>query len=218
MDEYLVYKSINDICVFDGNYPVSLSEKLGNVKYSQAAAGSYMSKYYISMKDESGKFSIFVYDFKTSLWVKDDDLEIEEFISTKSGELYGRTKVGIIRFGNDNKNLGLSKEDAEEGKVQWYIESGNIGLDSPKKKYIKNIRVRAAVYPGSKMKMEVYYDDSGKWHEHWIETGNNHGDGKIKTYEIKMISEKCDTMRMRISGVGKAEIYSIYKEVEDGEK
>lgn len=218
VDEYLVYKSINDICVFDGNYPVSLSEKLGNVKYSQAAAGSYMSKYYISMKDESGKFSIFVYDFKTSLWVKDDDLEVEEFISTKSGELYGRTKVGIIRFGNDNKNLGLSKEDAEEGKVQWYIESGNIGLDSPKKKYIKNIRVRAAVYPGSKMKMEVYYDDSGKWHEHWIETGNNHGDGKIKTYEIKMISEKCDTMRMRISGVGKAEIYSIYKEVEDGEK
>lgn len=218
VDEYLVYKSINDICVFDGNYPVSLSEKLGNVKYSQAAAGSYMSKYYISMKDESGKFSIFVYDFKTSLWVKDDDLEIEEFISTKSGELYGRTKVGIIRFGNDNKNLGLSKEDAEEGKVQWYIESGNIGLDSPKKKYIKNIRVRAAVYPGSKMKMEVYYDDSGKWHEHWIETGNNHGDGKIKTYEIPIIPVNCDTMRMRISGIGKAEIYSIFKDVEDGEK
>lgn len=55
VDEYLVYKSVNDICVFDGNYPMSLSAKLGKRVFTEAAAGSFMSKYYISMKDEQGK-------------------------------------------------------------------------------------------------------------------------------------------------------------------
>lgn len=218
VDEYLVYKSINDICVFDGNYPISLSEKLGKEFYSDAAAGSYMSKYYISMKDEKGKYAIFIYDFKTSLWIRDDELEIEEFISTKSGELYGRTKVGIIRFGNDNENLGLKTVEREEEKVSWFAETGIIGLDSPNRKYVKNIKIRAAVSFGARLKMEVYYDDKGKWHEYWLERGSADGDGKIRTYEIPIMPVKCDTMKIRFSGIGKTEIYSIYKEIEDGEK
>lgn len=217
VDEYLVYKSINDICVFDGNYPVSLSDKLAKHPYSECAAGAYMSKYYASMKDdETGNFAIYVYDFKTNLWMKDDDLEIEEFVSTKSGELYGRTKTGIVSFGNENDNLGLEPVTGAKETVEWFVETGNYGYDSPDRKNVKNIKIRAAVPFDGRLKLEVYYDDSGKWNEYWIEKGGVNSDGKIRTFEIPIRPVSCDTMRLKLSGVGKVEIYSIFKVVEDG--
>ena len=214
VDEYLVYKSINDICVFDGNYPVSLSDKLGKRRFTDCAAGAYMSKYYISMKDESGVDAIYVYDFKTNLWVRDEEIQIEEFVSTKSGELYGRTKTGIISFGNNNDNLGLQETVGEE-TIEWMAETGNYGFDSPDRKFVTNIKVRAAVHFGARMKLEVYYDDSNKWHEYWLDKGGMNSDGKIRSFEIPILPVSCDTMRMRLSGIGKVEIFSIAKKVED---
>lgn len=214
VDEYLVYKSINDICVFDGNYPVSLSDKLGKRRFFDCAAGSYMSKYYISMKDEKGIDAIYVYDFKTNIWVRDEEMQIEEFVSTKSGELYGRTKTGIVNFGNDNDNLGLQEVKGEE-EIEWMAETGNYGFDSPDRKFVTNIKIRAAIHFGARMKLEVYYDDSNKWHEYWIDKGGVNSDGKIRNFEIPILPVSCDTMRMRLSGIGKVEIFSIAKKVED---
>lgn len=218
VDEYLVYKSTNDVCVFDGNYPVSLSDKLGKRFFSDCAAGSYMSKYYISMKDEKGIHSIYVYDFKTNVWMRDEEMQIIEFVSTKSGELYGRTKVGIVSFGNNNENLGLQTVNGAKETVEWFVETGTYGFETPDKKKITDIRIRAAVYFGARMKLEVYYDDSSKWNEYWIDKGGVNSDGKIRSFNIPIIPVNCDTMKMRLSGIGKVEIYSISKKVEDTEK
>lgn len=144
VDEYLVYKSISDICVFDGNYPMSLSAKLGKQIFTEAAAGAYMGRYYISMKDEKGKAAIYIYDFSTNMWTKDEEMLIEEFISTKSGELYGRTKVQIVGFGNSNNNLGLMAME-EENRVDWYLESGEYGYNTPDRKRVSRIAVRASI-------------------------------------------------------------------------
>ena len=81
---------------------------------------------------------------------------------------------------------------------------------------MKNIKIRAAVPFNARLKLEVYYDDNGKWNEYWIEKGGVSGDGKIKTYEIPIQPVNCDTMKLRLSGIGKVEIYSIFKVVEDG--
>lgn len=213
VDEYLVYKSINDICVFDGNYPISLSAKLGKRRFTECAAGAYMSKYYISMKDEKGH-AIYVYDFNSSLWVRDEEMQIEEFVSTKSGELYGRTKVGIICFGNENDNLGLQEKNAEQEKVEWYAESGTYGIDLADKKRIGEIKIRAAIHHGARMKVAVYYDDSGKWNEYWVDKAGINSDGKIRSFTVPIIPVSCDTMKMKLYGVGKIEIYSILREVE----
>lgn len=212
VDEYLVYKSDNDVCVFDGNYPMSLSAKLGKRKFKNCCGGAYMSKYYACM-EEDGKASIYVYDFSTSTWMKDADLKIIEFVSTKSGELYGRTKTGVISFGTEKDSLGMESETETE-MVEWFVESGEYGMDSSETKRITEIKIRAAVYFGSRMKLEVEYDNSGKWIEQWNDKGGVNGDGKIKLYYIPIRPVPCDIMRIRLSGVGKVEIYSIEKKVE----
>lgn len=219
VDEYLVYKSKNDICVFDGNYPVSLSEKLGNRLFSEAAAGSCMSKYYVSMKEnDTGEYAVYVYDFKKNLWMKDDDIHIEEFVSSKSGELYGRTQMGIIGFGNKNSNLGLKEVDGTKELVEWYVETGDIGLDMPEGKYISRLKIRASISHGAQMGVSVCYDDTNVWEERWLGGGKATGDGKIKSYEFPIIPRKCDTMKIKISGNGKVDIYSLKKVIEGAGK
>lgn len=91
-----------------------------------------------------GRQAIYVYDFTANQWMKDEDLDIDEFISTKSGHLYGRTKVNVIGFGNASDDLGLEKEDEPEGKVSWYLESGELGHNSPDPKQMSRIAI-----PGS---------------------------------------------------------------------
>ena len=216
VDEYLVYKSVNDVCVFDGNYPMSLSKKLGKGIFTEAAAGSFMSKYYISMKDEKGRASVYVYDFTANQWMKDEDMDIEEFISTKSGQLYGRTRVNVIGFGNSSEDLGLDKSDGQEGKVEWFLESGELGHNSPDPKQMSRIAIRAALEFGSMLKLSISYDDESRWHEQIMEKGFETGDGRIRTYVFPIIPAMCDTMKYRISGIGKARIYSIAMQVEDG--
>ena len=216
VDEYLVYKSVNDVCVFDGNYPMSLSAKLGKGIFTEAAAGSFMSKYYISMKDEKGRASVYVYDFTANQWMKDEDMDIEEFISTKSGQLYGRTRVNVIGFGNSSEDLGLDKSEEQEGKVEWFLESGELGHNSPDPKQMSRIAIRAALEFGSMLKLSISYDDESRWHEQIMEKGFETGDGRIRTYVFPIIPAMCDTMKYRISGIGKARIYSIAMQVEDG--
>lgn len=215
VDEYLVYKSINDICVFDGNYPSAISDKLGRRSFSECAGGAYMSKYYMSALDEdTGEYAIYVYDFKKNLWMRDELMQILEFVGTKSGELYGRTKTGIVCFGNRDESIGLEGEEQQEN-LEWFVEMANYGFDSPERKFVSGIKIRAAVHFNARMKLEVYYDDSGKWNEHWIEKGGFNSDGKIRTFEVPILPVCCDTMRLRLSGVGKVEIYSILKKVEE---
>lgn len=174
-----------------------------------------MGKYYISMKDEAGNAAIYVYDFAANQWMKDDDLDIEEFISTKSGELYGRTKVRVIGFGNSNNNLGLQKTTSEE-YVEWFAESGAFGIETPDRKAISRIAVRASIAFGAELRLDVNYDDESRWNELRREKGIEKGDGKIRTYIFPVIPAVCDTMRIRISGVGKVHIYSISKCVDEG--
>lgn len=218
VDEYLVYKSVNDICVFDGNYPMSLSAKLGKEVFTEAAAGSFMSKYYISMKDEQGKAAIYVYDFTVNQWMKDEELKIDEFISTKSGQLYGRTKVQVIGFGNASEDLGLERETEPEKEVEWYIETGEFGHSTPDRKKVSRIAIRAEAEYGSELKVSVSYDGAERWRENRLEKGFETGNGKIQTYLFPILPVSCDTMKLRISGVGKVRIFGIAKQVENGGK
>lgn len=215
VEEYLVYKSTNDICVFDGNYPRSLSAKLGKRIFTSAAAGAFMGKYYISMKDEDGQAAVYVYDFSTNIWVKDESLDIEEFIGTKDGELYGRTKVQIIGFGNSNDGLGLKRTEADE-RVEWYVESGILGQGTPNQRRVSRIAVRASIALNAELKLSVSYHDEDRWNDIKRERGIETGDGKVRTYLFPIIPVRSDGMRIRLSGIGSVNIYSVTFLTEEG--
>ena len=123
----------------------------------------------------------------------------------------------VIQY-NKNNNMGLEEINGSKELVDWYVETGDIGLDMPEGKYISRIKIRASISHGAQMGVSVCYDDTNVWEERWLGGGKVTGDGKIKSYEFPIIPRKCDTMKIKVSGNGRVDIYSLKKVIEGAGK
>lgn len=204
VNEILYYKSRSSICAFDGSLPQEVSYALGEESYSDAVACAHGNKYYISMRDSSGVYHLFVYDTAKGLWHREDNLRADAFCSCR-GELYciDHTSGYII-------TMTGSGEETEEA-VEWMAESGVIGTDSPDRKYISRLNVRMSLDLNTRIFFFAQYDSCGEWEHLATLTGTT-----LKSFVLPIKPKRCDHMRIRIQGIGGARIYSITKTLEQG--
>ena len=95
--------------------------------------------------------------------------------------------------------------------MEWYLESGDIGMDSPMHKYVKNLNIRLQLAEKAKLKIEIMYDSSMDW-EYVMEFYCT----RKRSYEIPVPVRRCDHFRIRLSGWGEVRIFSITKAMEGG--
>ena len=210
VNEYLVYKSVNDICVFDGSTPTGISQALGNRHYARAAAGACLGKYYISMMDEEGTYELFVYDMEHGIWCREDNLKLEEFAYNANGELYGRNKIAVYGFGEAENILGQIQEYGEP-QVRWMAETGDLGMDDVEKKYIKKIHIRAYMPYHSSIDVHVQCDRRG-----WKKISSLRGNDTIQVHSIPISPQRGDSFRIKMEGYGECRIYMMSWEMEGG--
>lgn len=209
--EYLFYKSDKDVVIFDGSYPRTLSNKLGTGMYYKAAAGSCLNKYYISMEDEEGNTHLFVYDLDKSLWHREDDLDIEEFAYSNSGQLYGQSGLKLYGFGEAKDSFDLD-EDEQERIVEWEAITGEYGFDSPDTKEPTRLQIRARITFKSVITVYISYDDS-----EWQKLTDLEGKEKVTSIAFPVrLNRKCDHYRLKLEGRGDAKVYSITETEEVG--
>lgn len=204
VNEVLYYKSQNGVCAYDGSLPIEISSQLGEEKYSNAVAGCYGNKYYISMMDStpSSNYHLFVYDTAKSLWHKEDNLKVDDFCSCNN-ELYYMSNGKICTmFGSGT---------VDKTPVPWMAESGIIGTSMPDKKYISKINVRMTLDIGTKVFFYIQYDSMGEWEYISTMTGTT-----LRTFTVPIKPKRCDHFRLRIVGEGDAKIFSISKTIEQG--
>lgn len=203
VDETLYYKSRADVCAYTGSLPTSVSAALGETRYSDARAGAEGSLYYISMKDKNSKWHLFVFDTKNGMWHEEDDTKAMMFTSC-DGKLWW--------IDEPTKKLVCRESDSltMEGKFDWHVETGNLGLDIPENKYISNLLIRANLEEGTSIKIEVQYEH-GAW-EKKIEYGR----AGLRSFNVPVSPHRHDHLKMRISGNGGCKIYSISKHLTQG--
>lgn len=200
----LFYKSKNAVCAYDGSLPVEMSSVLGEVAYSDAVACGHGNKYYISMKDTSGEYNLFVYDVSKGLWHKEDNLAVKEFCSCRN-ELYFIEKDGsVIRT-----MFGSGTADTEP--IKWSAETGVMGMYTSDKKYISKLNIRLSLNIGTKIYFFAQYDSSGEWELLCTLTGTS-----LRSFTIPVKPRRCDHFRLKIEGEGEAKIFSIIKTLEQG--
>lgn len=204
VNEYLVYKSAADICVYDGSSPTSISQALGRAsKYYEGVAAGCNGKYYISMETNTGKCVNFIYDMEYGLWMKNDgNVRYKQFTQTESGQIYGTNGKKIYGIGA-NDNIIFQKKLADEEYVEWFAESGDMGFDYPDHKRVNRLAVRAYLPYKSELNVKISYDDGA-----WREVGTYRGDNETKTIPISGFPTRCDHYRLRFSGHGNVRIYS----------
>lgn len=218
VNETLYYKSAYDICAYGATQPTSVSDALGNVHYKNAVAGSIDSLYYICMEDDNGNHTLFTYDDKLGLWHKQDDVAIRGFafyerelyfveghlVRAVNGTIWPKTGIEIVD--ETGKPLPVI-----ESPVEWYAETGDIGMGIPNNKYISKLQFRLEVPEGSMVKIELQYDSDGQWIEKYRINAT-----RLRSFTVPIIPRRCDHMKVRISGVGDCKIYSFTRTVEEG--
>ena len=200
----LFYKGNSGIFAYDGSLPVFYSPEFGVCRYDSAVGSSFGNKYYVSLRDSySGEYTLFVYDTQKGVWHKEDDLYVRYF--AKDGEnLYFLSKDNKIHtmFGGD---------DSTEKKIEWFAETGVIGKESPDKKTLKKITARVKLPPGSRILFFAEYDSFGGWQYLFSMEART-----LQTFSIPIRINRCDHFRLRMEGVGEAQIHSISKTVQEG--
>lgn len=204
IDEVLYYKSPSGVYAYDGSIPQKISDALGNFYYTDAVAGKHFSKYYISMVHD-GVRKLYVYDTRTGLWHAEAGADVR-FFTEYDGALYGAVGNDIVCLSGTPAPFFDATET--EGLVEWRVETGDIGLDSPYQKYYHRLLVRMDIELGSRVKIE-FSANGGDWL-----LGCDFTSPQKRSVQIPIATPRCDHMRLRISGIGEARIYSIAYETE----
>ena len=203
VNETLLYKARADVMAYDGAMPYSVSEKLGNTKHFEAAAGANRDKYYINMRDENVVWHMYVYDTTKRLWYKENEAKVR-FLANVSGEL-----ILAGTAGEETKLLAVDGGGDEQ--FPWSVTMGVFGFAYEQQKYLSRFNIRAQMSAGATMKMEIMYDSNGEW----VEAGTARCP-VLKTVLLPIIPRRCDHCQVRLSGTGAVKIYSIARVFRQG--
>lgn len=204
VNEILYYKSQHSICAYDGSLPAEMSYSLGDVQYCNAVAGAHGNKYYVSMQNTtSGEWDFLVYDTAKGMWHKEDNLQAAQLCSCRD-ELYCSLPDGkIITI--------LGSGEAYEDNLSWMVQTGIINASLPDRKYLQRISIRMVLEPGSHVSMLAEYDSSGVWDSIGEMVGSS-----LRSFTFPVRPRRCDHLRLRIDGTGKARIFAITKTISGG--
>ena len=203
VNEVLYYKSRSGIMAYDGSLPTEVSYALGEVSYDNAVACGHGNKYYISMRS-GDEYTLFVYDTKRGVWLKEDNTQVDMFCSCREELYYIPHGESVIKT-----MFGSGEQDTDP--VKWMAETGVLSVSSPDKKYISRLNVRMSLAIGTRVYFYIQYDSMGEW-EHICSMAGT----ALRTFTAPIRPKRCDHMRLRIVGEGDAKIYSITKTIEQG--
>lgn len=202
--ESLYYKARNDICVWQGGFPQSVSAALGDKQYKNAVAGALGGKYYISMQDSEGAWSLFVYDGSLGIWQREDDLHAMCFTQCR-GELY-------CIDADSGRLLAMNGRDGTaEEPFEWYAESGMLRYFTPDRQYISRLSFTMSMDSGGCAQVYLRYDGRGAWEK--VGELSMSGSG---TVTLPVRPRRCGYLQMRIAGQGQMTLYDLSRVLEQG--
>ncbi len=201
--EVLFYLTRTGIVAYSGGIPQSVAAPFGTDRYRDAVAGSDGTKYYVSMKDADGFWSLFVYDTRTNLWHREDALQVVGFGWNE--ELYFLGSDGKLWL---NGNARTAPQGAvAEPIVESWAEFGDFTENDPNKKGISKIQVRMELDAGATVQLHMQFDSDGIWQQ--IKSLTAH---TKRSYYIPIIPRRSDHFKIRISGAGSWRLHSLVRE------
>ena len=120
--------------------------------------------------------------------------------------ILGRKGAGTKSFGSITLREYL---DPVEEEIEWFLETGNLGLDTPYQKYISRIQLRID-YHGT-LKIEISYDNDPDYSVvHTSECDH------MRSITVPIRVKRNDHFRIRLSGVGQMRMYSFGYDTDNG--
>ncbi len=200
--EMLFYLSRNGVMAYSGGIPQNVSQAFGMEHFRNAVGGSDGMKYYVSMQRDDGVWGLYIYDTRTGLWHKEDQLQVTHFARC-GGNLYMLSSTGEIWI--DGNAQDAPEEATEEETVHWMVEFADFTEEDPNKKNVRKIQLRLELEEGSSATICIQFDSDGFWHE----ISTLFCDGPKRSFILPIVPRRCDHYRLKIEGTGGGQIHSL---------
>lgn len=207
VDGALYYKSRYAVMRYTSSSIGSVSDRLGRLPDAvPATAGSFGGKYYLSL---AGK--VHVYDTKRGMWCTEDDCGAVDF-ATADGKLY-------IAAGKEDANgkypLYEVSGDAEaEADMPWSFTTPRIGYGLPNRKYVSRVLIRLEIGDAALPTVELSRD-GGAWEALSCAARVGTDGARTGSITIPIRPRRCESFRIRVSGVGAYKLTGITKYMEE---
>lgn len=219
VNELMYFKSVFDVCVYDGSVVSSISGKLGKEKYRNAVAGANDRRLYISMQDRSEAWHLLVYDTTTGLWVREDGVhalafaqcQTETFMLTADGNVWalkaGEYSKDFYMLGSDY--MVEATEEADED-IRWCLRTGELLSTLPNNKHVSKMQLLMELGAGASATVRIRRDN-----EDWRTVLHITADGK-KRHTLPIYPKRCDRLQIEIAGDGDMKLLGMSRMVEAG--
>lgn len=174
---------------FTGSIPKPVSLNL-NEKYVNTVAGRLDNYYYLSLFN-GDTYNLYVYDTLTGLWVREDDLQVKDFVYL-NGSLYA--------LAADNK---IYKFNSGTEEIDWEVETEIFTEKISEKKGHSQITLRVDLEQSSVL--NIYYKINNEGYQ-LVKTFNKPGLQVVHAY---MIPVRAEHFQIKLTGTGKFKLYEI---------
>ena len=217
VNETLYYKSRGGVCAYGAALPQDISAALGPGSRRDAVAGALGDKYYVSMgganseiSRHDGTWGLYAYDEAKGIWHREDETQAVDLVAL-DGTLYCLRADGWLLTLDGPAGPYGGEEARLEDRVDWMVETGDLGTASPDHKYISKLQLRLTVAEDALVRILARYDYGGDFEE--VLRINP---GRKRSVTVPVIPRRCDTMRLRLEGYGGVVLHSICRTTEEG--
>ena len=197
VNEQLLYKGVGGIYSYTGGVPELISEKFGTKRFSDAVACCDGEKYYISMKDNKEKYSMFTYDVLKNIWLREDDTHAVD-MAFHNGKVY---------YLDAENGLYYIDKTADRSDIEWQAQFCTINETMNERKGYSKFHLRMDLDKGAWLAVDIKTDNEPQWKQ--IYSTHN---SKAKTVSIPIMPTRCDSVDIRLRGKGKCTIKTFIRE------
>ncbi len=208
VNETLYYMSPSDVCAYQGGFPRGISAVFGEKTYHGAVAGAAGGKYYLSVLDEDGDPSLFVYDIAKDIWLREDELRATAFARAQ-GALYALADGALLCLAGAPPAIGVTPEEA----VEWEAVSGIEYLEQSDHKRVSRYQIRLRMARGASFSVFVQYDSDGVWRSAGSILA---GSAATDSYLFPVRPRRCDHLQIKLAGRGDLRVFSLARILEVG--
>lgn len=201
INEVLYYKGVLGVFAYTGGVPELVSDKFGQRRYKNACAASDGTRYYISMEDAEGVWSLFAYDVAKNLWVREDGLHCVD-MGAHNGYVYLLAADG---------NLMCIDEDGDISDLEWSATFCPFNETMNERKGYSKFHMRLDLAAGAWLQVEYKRNTDKRW---WL-AYTTHNE-RAQTVSIPILPARCDSVEIRLKGKGECTLRTFIREFYTG--
>ena len=150
INDSLYYLGLHGVFVYNGSYPISISQNFGERIFTNGVGGTDGDSYFLSCKDGNEDF-FFVYELKHNIWIKEDDFYAMAF-----------ARIGRDVYYADGERVYKLYGTEDDPNMEWLIHFAPMYESIEGKKCYSKFILRVEMPENSYLLFHVKQDD-GKW-------------------------------------------------------